>query len=484
MASVDGLDADAIFNLPCLGLNYDDVISLPGPATYSVGEVDLATSFTKGVKLTTPLVAAPMDTVCEGRMAITLALMGGIGVIHSRCDADFQANEVGLVKRYANGFIMDPHVLSPASTVEDVDRIRQSSDVSTVMITEGGVMGHKLHGIVTARDIDLLDDRSVKLGDIMTPRAKMKVLEEPISLSEANEQLRKSKRGKLPIVNQAGELVAVVSRGDLKKARGYPLAATDPNNQLLVAASVPPRPDEMVRVRKLVEAGVDAIVLDAVQGDSAAQVDFLKRVKHEFPALEVVCGNVVTPRQAKPLLEAGADALRVGMGCSSLYSAHEAVAIGRPQASAVYHVAKYASEKFGVPVIADGGVQSAGHMSMALTLGASTVMCGSLLAGTTESPGDAFFHDGLRCKLYRGMGSLDVMVSQSDPKYGPGTTEHLRTSESNSCAVVDRGSAALMLPYHLDGVKRDLRRLGVGNMWQLHDDLYNSNTRFHVRTGR
>eukprot|EP00420_Gonyaulax_spinifera_P006108 CAMPEP_0197937506 /NCGR_PEP_ID=MMETSP1439-20131203/116588_1 /TAXON_ID=66791 /ORGANISM="Gonyaulax spinifera, Strain CCMP409" /LENGTH=488 /DNA_ID=CAMNT_0043560535 /DNA_START=39 /DNA_END=1506 /DNA_ORIENTATION=- len=470
--SVDGLNADAIFNMPCLGFNYDDLISLPGPATYSVGEVDLATSFSRSVKLMTPIVAAPMDTVCEGRLAISCALMGGIGVIHSQCDADTQAKEVLMVKKYGNGFIMDPHVMSQSHTVADIDRLRQISDVSTVLITDQGVMGHRLQGIVTSRDIDFVEDRQVKLGEIMTPKAKMKVLEEPISLSKANEELLKSKRGKLPIINQAGELVAVVSRGDIKKARKFPLAATDPNNQLLVAAAVPPRPNEITRVRKLVEAGVDAIVLDALQGDSLQQLDFLKRVKHEFPSMDVVCGNIVTPRQAKPLLDAGCDGLRVGMGCSSLFSAHEAIAVGRPQGSAVYHVAKFASEKYGVPVIADGGIQTASHMSMALTLGAATVMCGSLFAGTSESPGDAFFHDGLRCKLYRGIGSVDVMVSQTDPKYGPGLVETMRTGPSTSCAVVDRGSVALMLPYYIDGIKRDLRRLGVSNMWQLHDDLY------------
>mmetsp|Transcript_97194 Transcript_97194/g.258291 ORF Transcript_97194/g.258291 Transcript_97194/m.258291 type:complete len:484 (-) Transcript_97194:96-1547(-) len=482
--SVDGLDAESIFNTPCLGYNYDDVVSLPGHSNHSIEEVDLTTLFSKDVKLTAPIVASPMDTVCESRMAITCALLGGIGVIHCNCDADYQAKEVGIVKRYVNGFIMDPHVLSPNHAVEDVDRIRQEHDVSTVLITENGAMGHKLMGIITSRDIDFVEDRKTKLAEVMTPRLKMMVGQEPISLSEANQRLRTSKKGKLPILNEAGELVAVVSRGDLKKGRGYPNASTDPNKQLLVAAACRPQASEYERVRKLVEAGMDALVLDASQGDSFPQVEFLKNVKHEFPSLNVVCGNVVTPRQAKPLLEAGADGLRVGMGCSSLFSAREACAVGRPQGSAVYHVARFAHDKYGVPVIADGGVQTSSHISMALSLGASTVMCGSLLAGTTESPGEAFFHDGMRLKLYRGFGSVDVIPRPTETKYALGAGNDSELANASGCAVVDRGPAASLVPYLVDGIKRDIRRLGVGTIWQLHDDLYNSNIRFHVRNGR
>jgi len=482
--AVDGLDAGAIFNTPCLGYNYDDVISLPGHSTHSVEQVELTTLFSRDVKLNAPIVASPMDTVCESRMAITSALMGGIGVIHCNCDPDYQAREVLTVKRYVNGFIMDPHVLSPNHSVEDVDRIRQLCDVSTVLITEGGIMGSKLMGIITSRDVDFVEDKKTKLAEVMTPRAKMMVGQEPISLSEANQRLRTSKKGKLPILNEAGELVALVSRGDLKKVRGYPNASTDPNLQLLVAAACQPNPTESDRVRKLVEAGADALVLDASQGDSVQQIDFLKRVKHEFPSLNVVCGNVVTPRQAKPLLDAGADALRVGMGCSSLFSAREACAVGRPQGSAVYHVARFAHDVYGVPCIADGGIQTSNHISMALTLGASTVMCGSLLAGTTESPGDAFFHDGMRLKAYRGIGTLDVLPQPAESKYALGGADDTKRFNASGCAVVDRGPAASLVPYLLEGIKRDLRRLGVSSIWQLHDDLYNSNIRFHVRNGR
>merc|ERR1711985_170047 len=221
----------------------------------------------------------------------------------------------------------------------------------------------------------------------------------------------------------------MVSRRDLKKSREYPNASQDHNKQLLVAAACAPTissPETMERVKKLVEAGADALVLDCSQGNPAQQVEFLKRVKTDYPNIDVVCGNVVMPRQAKPLIEAGADAIRVGMGCSSLYSGQEACAVGRPQGSAVYHVAALCRQHK-VPVIADGGVRNANHVAMALTLGASTVMCGSLLAATEESPGEAFFHNGMRLKNYRGMGALETMGESAPAGVG--------------CAVVERGSA-------------------------------------------
>lgn len=482
--SIDGSDADTIFNVPCVGYNYDDLTSLPGYATHSVGEVELATLFSKNVALNNPIVSAPMDTVTESRMAIACALMGGIGVIHCNCDEDYQASQVSIVKHFENGFIMDPHTLEPSNTVEDVDRIRQLHSTSTVLVTQGGQVGTKLLGIVTSRDIELVEDRKTKLADVMTPKAKMIVAREPIGFQEASQQLLKSKKGKLPILNEANELMAVVSRNDLKKTSKYPFASKDANMQLIVAAACRPRPEEFERVRKLIGAGADAIVINASVGSSAYQVEFLKRVKHEFPNTDIVCGNVVTPRQAKPLLDAGADGLRVGMGSSSLFSPQEVYAVGRPQASAVYHVARFAQEQYGVPVIADGGIQNSSHIAMALTLGASTVMCGCLLAGTSESPGEAFYNDGMRLKLYRGIGSLDTVKplaeiegSQVNSKSVLGTS----VPGGTGCAVVDRGPINSLLACLIEGVKRDFRRLGTGSIPALHDSLYKSAVRFHVR---
>lgn len=466
--ALDGLDADTVFNTPCFGYEYDDLICLPGHATAGAGEVDLTAKFSRNVIINTPVVSSPMDTVTEGRMALAMAMQGGIGIVHCNCDPEKQAKEVSMVKQHEHGFIMDPFLMRQNDTVADLDRQKREHGCATVLITDGGTMGSKLQGIVTARDVDLVEDRSTKLSEVMTRKAKMRFATEPITLSGAFEELKTKKVGKLPILNEGGELVALVTRSDLKKSRTHPLAAQDPNRQLLVAAAVVPREEEKDRVYKLVEAGADAIVLHAAQGDSAGQVEFLKWMKHEYPTLDCIAGNVVTPRQAKPLLDAGADALRVGMGCSSLYSAREVCAVGRPQASAVYHVAKLARE-YGVPVIADGGIQHSTHISMALALGASMVMCGSLLAGTTESPGDCFWHDGQRLKLYRGTGALALEDGQ-------------RQLNGSVCAVVDRGSAGTLMGSLMDSVRRDLRRLGVNNVEQLHEDMYASQLRFHVRT--
>jgi len=274
----------------------------------------------------------------------------------------------------------------------------------------------------------------------------------------------------------------MVSRRDLKKSREFPMASQDPNKQLLVAASCPCNLKDdasiMERVHKLVEAGADCLVIDAAQGDSTQQVDFLGKVKSYYPNLDVVCGNVVTPRQAQPLLDAGADGIRVGMGCSSLFSGQEAVAVGRPQASAVYHVARFCREYANKPVIADGGVQNGSHISMALILGASTVMCGSLLAGTEESPGESFFHNGLKLKNYRGSGNLELMPSTLPN----GTSAGTQLEQGVSCAVVDRGSVKTLLPYLLENVKKELRRLGASSLPNVYQDLYSSAVRFHVRS--
>ncbi|CAK9088831.1 unnamed protein product [Durusdinium trenchii] len=274
-----------------------------------------------------------------------------------------------------------------------------------------GMMGNRFLGIVTSRDIDFIEDRSVRLSEVMTPKAKCLTACEPISLGEALQKLVQSKKGKLPILNEDGELVALVTRSDLKKLKDFPNAAKDANRQLLVGAAVEPKVSEMERVQRLVEAGMDVLFLEASRSRLEEQAEFIRKVKYQFPGLDVVAGNVVTPKQASPLIQAGADALRVGMGCSSLDSLPEAPAVGRPLGSAVYHVARYASE-FKVPVIADGGVATSAAATIALALGASAVMCGLLLAGTTESPGDAFYHDGSRLKLYKGMSSLEAPVSE------------------------------------------------------------------------
>lgn len=457
----DGFDAEMLFTSTCNGYNFDDLVTLSGPNCCRVSEVDLTTTFSRNMVVANPLVAPPLDIVTGGRMAIAMAQLGGIGIIGDACEPDRQAAEVSLVKKYQSGFIMDPLVLSQADSIEDIDKARKLYDISTAMICEGGAMGNKLLGMVTARDIDLVENRQTRLKACMTPRARLTVGTEPLSLTDALKKLKASKKGKLPIVNDSGELVAFVSRSDLRKMQEYPSASKDANKQLLVAAAASPKPEHAGRIKKLVEAGADAIVLTAdFLGDTVPQVDFLKRVKNEYPSIDVICGNVVTMGQAKTLLDAGCDALRVGMGGDSPFAPTVSFAVGRPQASALYHVARYALEQHGVPVIADGGVRTPAHAATALSLGASTVMCGSLLAGAQEAPGEAFFHNGTRLKTCRGMDF---------------------SAPTAVCAMQERGAVRTFLPGVLEEIRRNLRRTGVGNIPDLQEGLLNGSTRFLVR---
>ncbi|KAI1407571.1 IMP dehydrogenase [Hypoxylon sp. FL1857] len=476
------------------GLTYNDFLVLPGYIGFPASEVVLDSPITKRITLKTPFVSSPMDTVTEHEMAIHMALQGGLGVIHHNCSPDAQADMVRKVKRYENGFIVDPVVISQETTVEEAKALKEKWGFGGFPVTESGKLGSKLLGIVTNRDLQFEDDLSQPVAKVMV--TDLVTAQLGVTLPEANKILAKSRKGKLPIVDKDFNLVSMISRSDLTKNLHFPLASKLPDSkQLICAAAIGTRPEDKIRLQKLVDAGLDIVVLDSSQGNSMYQIEMVKWIKQEYPGLDVIGGNVVTREQAANLIAAGVDGLRIGMGSGSACITQEVMAVGRPQAAAVYSVSAFAA-KFGVPCIADGGVQNVGHIVKGLALGASTVMMGGLLAGTTESPGTSFVsREGKLVKAYRGMGSIDAMQdkkagagSKNSQASNAGTARYFSEGDSVlvaqgvSGAVAHRGSISKFVPYLAAGLKHSMQDCGMRSLKELHESAANGTLRFEVRT--
>ncbi len=394
------------------GITFDDVLLVPAYSEVTPNMVDLSTSLTKTIKLNIPMMSASMDTVTEHRMAIAMARQGGIGIIHKNMSVAAQAEEVDKVKRSENGVITDPFSLSPEHTLQDADNLMAKFRISGVPVTENG----KLVGIITNRDLKFEEDFSKKIKESMTAEGLV-TAREGITLEEAKTILAKARKEKLPIVDENFNLKGLITIKDIEKQIKYPLSAKDRQGRLLCGAGVGITSNMMERVEALVNAKVDVIVVDSAHGHSKNILDAIKQIKSSWPELQVVAGNVATGGPAtKALIEAGADAVKVGIGPGSICTTRVVAGIGVPQISAImncYNVAK----EYGIPIIADGGIKYSGDMTKAIAAGANVCMMGSIFAGCDESPGTFELYQGRKYKVYRGMGSLAAMENGSKDRY-------------------------------------------------------------------
>ena len=393
------------------GITFDDVLLVPSYSEVIPNQVCLKTHLTKDIELNIPMMSAGMDTVTEHRMAIAMARQGGIGIIHKNMSIEEQAEEVDKVKRCEYGVITDPFYLSPEHTLEDANALMAKFRISGVPITEG----RKLVGIITNRDLKFEEDFSRKIREVMTSK-NLVTAKEGVTLAEAKKILAKARVEKLPIVDDDFNLKGLITIKDIEKQIKYPLSAKDEQGRLLCGAAVGITKNVMDRVTALVNAKVDCIVIDSAHGHSKNIITTLKEIKAAYPDLQVIVGNVATGEATKALIEAGADAVKIGIGPGSICTTRVVAGIGVPQVSAVMDCYE-AAKPYGVPIIADGGIKYSGDMTKALAAGASVCMMGSMFAGCDEAPGEFELYQGRKYKVYRGMGSIAAMENGSKDRY-------------------------------------------------------------------
>ncbi|MCH5327766.1 MAG: IMP dehydrogenase [Coprobacter sp.] len=447
------------------GLTFDDVLLIPAYSEVLPREVNLTTRFSRNIQLNIPLVSAAMDTVTEAQLAIAIAREGGIGVIHKNMSIEAQAKQVHTVKRAENGMIYDPVTIKRGSTVKDALELMHEYHIGGIPVVDDE---RHLVGIVTNRDLRFERNLDRTIDEVMTSE-NLVTTNQSTDLQQAADILQNHKIEKLPVVDKNGKLVGLVTYKDITKAKDKPNACKDKLGRLRVAAGVGVTADSMERVAALVEAGVDAIVIDTAHGHSKGVVSVLKQIKATYPQIDVVVGNIATGEAARYLVEAGADGVKVGIGPGSICTTRVIAGVGVPQLSAVYDVAK-ALEGTGVPLIADGGIRYSGDIVKALAAGGYSVMLGGLLAGVEESPGETIIYNGRKFKSYRGMGSLEAMEKGSKDRYfQAGETDVKKlVPEGIAARVPYKGSLYEVIYQMVGGLRAGMGYCGAANIDALH----------------
>jgi len=441
------------------GLTYDDVLLVPDYSEVLPREVTIASYFTKKIRLNTPIVSAAMDTVTEHSLAIAIAQEGGIGVLHKNMTIEEQAEQVRKVKRSESGMILDPVTIISDSTIGDAMKLMSDNKIGGIPVVD---KQNKLVGIVTSRDLRFEKDLKKPVIQVMTPYAKLITARLGITLKKAEEILQQHKIEKLPILDKANKLVGLITYKDMIKMKVRPNAAKDERGRLRVAAAVGVTADTMLRVDALVNAGVDAVIIDTAHGHSKGVIEKLKEVKKKYKNLEVIVGNIATGKAALDLVKAGADAVKVGIGPGSICTTRIIAGVGVPQLSAILDVAN-ALKGTGVPLIADGGIRFTGDVVKALAAGAGTVMMGGMFAGTEESPGETIIFEGRKFKSYRGMGSLEAMQKGSKDRYFQDAEDDIKklVPEGISGRVPYKGNLAEIIYQVIGGVKAGMGYCGA-----------------------
>ncbi len=447
------------------GLTFDDVLLIPSYSEVLPKEVNLSSRFSRNITLNIPIVSAAMDTVTEAPMAIALAREGGIGVIHKNMSIAAQAAEVRKVKRSENGMIYDPVTINQNQSVGDALRLMRENHIGGIPVTDDG--GH-LVGIVTNRDVRFQDDMSVLIKDAMTSERLVTIPSSRCDREYVREVLQKYKVEKLPVVDEDGHIVGLITYKDILKERLHPNACKDAKGRLRVAAGVGITADAVERVSALAAEGVDAVVLDSAHGHSRNVLETLRKIKASFAGLDVVVGNVATYEGARDLVEAGADGIKVGIGPGSICTTRIVAGVGVPQLTAIYDSWK-AVKDTGVTLIADGGLRYSGDIVKALAAGGDCVMCGSMFAGTEESPGETIIYNGRKFKSYRGMGSIDAMAAGSKDRYFQDEKTDLNklVPEGIVGRVPYKGTLSETVYQLLGGIRSGMGYCGAGSIAEL-----------------